>query len=232
MADKPIVDWEAIEREYRAGVLSFAEIGAQHGVSKGRISQVAKAKGWTRDLSAKIQAKAEAKLNAEALNGELNAERAFSEHVLIEANATAIAKVRSGHRKDIGRARSLSAAMLAELEAQTEAQADFAQLGELLTAPDEETNEAGKKRLDRLKSIFDGVISLPGRVDTLKKWAETARILFDKEREAYGIAAEVEPPKPPAEAEVPTNAMARKFAFALKLGMDAANDNTKPSKAA
>lgn len=173
-------DWEAIERDYRAGVLSFAEIGKQHGVSKGRISQVAKAKGWTRDLSAKIKAKAEAKLNAEAINGELNAERSFSEHVLIEANATVIAKVRSDHRKDIGRSRELVVKLLSELEAQTEHQDLFEELGELMAAPDD-------RGQDKRREAYLKVISLSGRVSNIKALADALKNLVALEREAYSL---------------------------------------------
>jgi len=48
------IDWDLVEAEFRAGVKTLDQIGKDHGITKGRISQVAKAKGWVRDLSAKI----------------------------------------------------------------------------------------------------------------------------------------------------------------------------------
>ena len=53
-------DWEAIERAYRAGLLSIREIASAHEVSHTAINKRAKRDGWERDLSEKIQAKAEA----------------------------------------------------------------------------------------------------------------------------------------------------------------------------
>ena len=50
---KPAIDWQAIERDYRAGVLSYTEIGALHGVSKGRISLVEKKVELMRKLGQK-----------------------------------------------------------------------------------------------------------------------------------------------------------------------------------
>lgn len=58
MARRPIgrpTDWEAIEREYRAGQLSVSEIARQHGVSHTAINKRAKAQGWTRNLASKVR---------------------------------------------------------------------------------------------------------------------------------------------------------------------------------
>jgi predicted DNA-binding protein YlxM (UPF0122 family) len=49
-ADDP-KDWEAIEREYRAGQLSVREIARQYAVSEGAIRKRAKAEGWERALA-------------------------------------------------------------------------------------------------------------------------------------------------------------------------------------
>ena len=55
-AEKKVIDWEAIERDYRAGILSLREIAAVHGCSHVAISKRARAEAWARDLAAKIQA--------------------------------------------------------------------------------------------------------------------------------------------------------------------------------
>ena len=48
-------DWDAIEREYRAGQLSIKELARQHKLSDTAIHKRAKAKGWTRDLSSAVR---------------------------------------------------------------------------------------------------------------------------------------------------------------------------------
>lgn len=53
-------DWEAIERAYRAGLLSIREIASTQGITHGAINKRAKRDGWGRNLKAKIQAKADA----------------------------------------------------------------------------------------------------------------------------------------------------------------------------
>jgi hypothetical protein len=50
------VDWEAIEREYRAGQLAVSEIGARYGCSPAAIGKRARTCGWTRDAAGEVLA--------------------------------------------------------------------------------------------------------------------------------------------------------------------------------
>lgn len=182
-APKRIIDWERVEVDYRAGILSFAEMGKLHGVSKGRISQVAKKLGWTQDLSAKIKAKADAKVNALTVNAELNAKREATAAETVEIGATVLARVKMSHRTDIGRGRALAMMLLAELEAQTKQVPELAALGELMAKPDD-------KGIDKLNELYHKVISLGSRTGTMKALAESLSKLVALEREAYGISAD------------------------------------------
>ena len=173
-------DWEAVERDYRAGILSYAEMGKVHGVTKGRICIVAKKNGWTQDLSAKIKAKAEAKVNAATVNAEVNEQRLASTAETIEIGATVLARVKMSHRTDIGRSRTLAMHLLEELEQQTAQVPELAQLGELMAAPDE-------KGVDKLNELYHKVISLPMRTKTMKDLGDTLKTLIALERQAFGL---------------------------------------------
>lgn len=59
------IDWEAIEREYRAGQLSVIEIARQQGLSHTAINKRAKKSGWTRDLSAQVRREVRARLSVD-----------------------------------------------------------------------------------------------------------------------------------------------------------------------
>ncbi|SIO58358.1 hypothetical protein [Paraburkholderia phenazinium] len=179
---KPDVDWERVESDYRAGILSLREIAAANpGVNHMAIARRAKREGWTQDLSAKIHAKADELVTRQAVTESVTAERAVTDRVIVEENAQAIANVRLTHRKDISKFRAIALKLLEELEAQTIDKGLFEDLGFLLRQEDD-------KGRDRRNDIYNAVISSAGRIDGVKKLAEVLKILIGLEREAYGIA--------------------------------------------
>lgn len=182
MAERKQPDWERIEVDYRAGVLSLREIAAAHGVSHVAIQKRAKKVGWTRDLAAKIKAKAEELVNKQEVTGSVTTETSVSERQIIEANAQRIAQVRGEHRADITRMRRIVLDLLSELEQQTGNVELFEQLGEMLRNEDD-------RGQDKRNEIYQKVISTAGRIDGLKKLAEAMKILIGLEREAYGLDA-------------------------------------------
>lgn len=116
MTEKPAVDWEGIERDYRAGLLTLRQIGEQHGVSHTAIKKRADRDGWDRDLSAKIKAKADSKVSKLAVSTEQTREQKVSEQAIIEANAQAITNVIVAHRSSIGRLRAIAESLMVKLE--------------------------------------------------------------------------------------------------------------------
>src|SRR5580658_7531176 len=70
MTERKSVDWEAIEREYRAGQLTVVEIGRQHGLSHSAINKRAKRDGWTRNLADRVRKEVSARLVSEKVSPE------------------------------------------------------------------------------------------------------------------------------------------------------------------
>ena len=194
-AKKP-TDWERIESDFRAGLLSVREIAATHGISHTAINKRARGEGWDRDLSAKIKAKADALVSKREVSAEVSTQRAETDRAIIEANAEVIANIRLTHRKDIGRARKLAMSLLEEIEAQTGNPEALSVLGELI---DTESNAVPEK----LMAAFHAVTSLPGRTKTMKDLADTLHKLIGLEREAYNLGHQPNdaPPTPPAAAQ-------------------------------
>ena len=178
---KATPDWEKIEADYRAGVLSVREMAAAAGVSHTAIQKRAKAQGWERDISAKVSAKADSLVAKRQVATEVATEKAISERQLIEASAQVIADVRMAHRGDIRKARDLTMLLLNELESTTLNNHLFAELGEMLRCPDE-------KGQDKLNDLYHKVIGLPSRVGSIKQLADALKTLVTLEREAYGIS--------------------------------------------
>ena len=177
-------DWERIELDYRAGIKTLRQIAGEHGITHAAIAKRANKEGWERDLSAKIQAKAEALVTKQAVTSAVTVETKLAEKQVIDANAQAIADVRIGHRKDIHRARRLTNSLLDELEKQSDPEtlSLLNDLGELLRAPDD-------NGMDKLNDIYQKVISLPERSKTLKVLTESLQKLVDMERQAFGMDA-------------------------------------------
>ena len=173
-------DWEAIESAYRAGLMSIREIASQHGITHGAINKRAKRDGWERDLKAKIKAKADALVSKREVSRQVSTETATNERILIEANAEVIANVRMEHRGDIRRARNIANSLFDELEAECADVPGLQQLGELMYQPDD-------KGYDKLNEIYHKVISMPGRVKSMKDLSDTLKTLIGLERQAYDI---------------------------------------------
>jgi hypothetical protein len=194
MGEKQAPDWERIEADYRAGVLSLREIAAAHpGVSHVTIKKRADKAGWARDLSAKIKAKAEALVNKAQVNDAVNAGAAVSERATIEANALAVVSVRLEHRADIRRSRALVNKLLQELEDVTDQPGLAEQIVDAMTSDEDESPEVRQQRRRRLQDLLDRVVALPARVGTMKGLAESMRILITLEREAWGLSTDKDP---------------------------------------
>ncbi|MGU9857037.1 hypothetical protein [Pseudomonas sp. LF245] len=173
-------DWEAIERAYRAGLLSIREIASTQGITHGAINKRAKRDGWERDLKAKIQAKADSLVSKRTVSTEVSTKQADTEREIIEVNAEVIANIRMAHRGDISRGRRLTNKLLDELEGLTDNRELFEELGELMRDPDD-------NGFDKRNDLYGKVISLPGRTKTMKELAETLKTLVALERQAYDL---------------------------------------------
>lgn len=204
-AQKKPADWERIELQYRAGILSLREIAEANDnvVSDTAIRKRAKKFGWERDLGPKIMARADAMVRAVAVQPEgsqkepdanlpanlpdIPVKRA-PEKDTIEANALAVAEVRLRHRSDIARARDMVRKLLDELHSITDRPDLIEALEDALS--DEDGGEAGAQRRRKLHELLAQVTGLPSRVGSIKGLAEALKNLIGLEREAWGLTSE------------------------------------------
>jgi len=94
-----VADIEQLEKDYRAGVPSAAAVARAHGISSSALSQMAKRKGWARDLSAQVKERAKAKATARLAQIERVQDVASNEEIIESASdvqADAILRFR-GH---------------------------------------------------------------------------------------------------------------------------------------
>jgi len=182
MAERKQVDWESVERDYSAGLLSLREIAAKYDTKESSIRYKANQNDWSRDLSKKIEQKTNEKLRKIELRTELRSEKAISEKEIIEASAQAIVNVKLEHRGDIRKSKRIVNSLFDELEITTDNRELFEQLGEILR------NESDSGQ-DKLNDIYKKVISMPQRIDGVKKLADALKTMIGLEREAYDITS-------------------------------------------
>ena len=182
MAERKQVDWESVERDYSAGLLSLREIGDKHGVTEGAIRKRAKKEEWIRDLTAKIAKKSDDLVRKEMVRSEVRSEKIISEKEIIEVNAQAIVNIKLAHRGDIRKSKNIVNALFDELELTTDNRELFEQLGELLR----QESESGQ---DKLNDIYKKCISMSQRIDGVKKLTDALKTMIGLEREAYDITA-------------------------------------------
>lgn len=190
MSERVQVDWERVELDYRAGILTLREMAKLHGVSHTAIKKKADKEGWERDLSARVKAKADALVSKELVSKEVSSEQKVTEQRHVEIGARVLADVVLEHHSSIRRGRTLVMSLLSELEMQTGDISLYQQLSDLLKFEDESTS-------DKRRELLAKVIALPARTKVMKDLADSLRTLIGLEREAFGIGE----PEPPPQAD-------------------------------
>ena len=181
MAEKEI-NWEKIELDYRVGVKSIRQIAAENEIAESGIRRRAKQYEWVRDLSEKIKAKADDIVRKESVRSSVRTKTTISEKDTIDANANEVASVRLAHRKDIQRSRKIAMSLFDELEMMVgqENVKLLEMLGELMWSPDDKGN-------DKVNDLYMKIISMPGRVKSMKDLSDTLKTLIALERQAFGL---------------------------------------------
>jgi hypothetical protein len=200
MTERKSVDWEAIEREYRAGQLTVVEIGRQHGLSHTAVNKRAKRDGWTRNLADKVREEVSARLVSESTE---------TERAAIEPAVARGVQVVREHRASIGRGQRLVSALFGELEEATENR------GDLEAAIEEETedDDTGKRRAMMLRAV-----ALPSRAGVIVNLSNALRTLVALERQAFNLGDGLDGND--RAADVPVTDDRRKAALALLLARE------------
>lgn len=181
-------DWEAIHRDYRAGLLSLREIGTGHHVSHTAIRKRAARDGWERNLAARIQARAEALVSRAEVSSEVSTESRVPDDAVVEANAQVIVDVRLQHRRMIADGRALTMRLLGDLRT---IGANLPLLEQLATAV---AKSAGldEKEIERRVSSLRKSLDLHSRASMLKTLVDSLDRFIALEREVYRFDAERE----------------------------------------
>lgn len=190
MSERKVIDWELIERHYRAGLLSLREIARDVGVTEGAIRKRAKRDGWSRNLTAKIQQKAEELVRTEELKAvrtESTQLTAASEKEVVQSNAELVAQVDLSGRRDVGGSLDAARSMLGELSGLCDPKfrERLEWLGEVMD--ESGLDYSGKMVKDRVNELYRYIISLPGRIKMIKEMAAAHGVYIPLQRKIYKL---------------------------------------------
>lgn len=121
-------DWEAIERAYRAGLLSVRAIGESHGVNHATILKRAKKEDWKRDLTDQVRAATKQKVTT-AVTTKSNQSKVVTDAEIIEEASDQAAAVILAHRSGLAQWRGIAdklSTVLADMEVTPDNAGDFA----------------------------------------------------------------------------------------------------------
>lgn len=185
------VDWLIVEKDYRAGIKTLRQIAEEAGVSHVAIQKRAKVEGWTRDLQARIQQKAQELVTKQEVTSEVTKQKSVTEREIVEANAHAVAHVDLTNRKDVLRGMDVSRQHIDELAAMNDPtfRERLEWLGQIMdeSGKDEET---GRDVKDKANELYRYIIDMPGRVKMAKEVAAAVGVYVPMMRKIYKLDAE------------------------------------------
>lgn len=189
-AGKKHVDWELVEKDFRAGIKTVRQIAEERGVSHTAINKKAKQFGWERDLEQKIQTAAKNKVSRKAVSTEVSTATKLSDAQVVEKYADIVASVDEIQREDVKLAIDNSRSQLQELVALGDPK-----FREVLEAIGEAFDESGPTanggwKTDKVNELYKYIISLAGRVKMAKEIAGSHGVYIPLQRKIFGLDQE------------------------------------------
>ena len=169
---RKVVDWEAIDPIWKAGVRTKKWISDTFDVSRAALDKHYGNLGIERDLADKIRHQAETIVTHDRIDDSVTPLKNVTEEQIIEANARAIADVIRSHRKRVWKAQKVVDDLLKEL------------VGKRKTAEGDEEQEP---------------LTAIAKASVLQKATESLKTLIMLERQSYRMDVEEIPKQPERE---------------------------------
>lgn len=208
-ADKKPVDWELIEKDYRAGIKTVRQIAEERGISHTAINKKAKQFAWERDLEKRVQTKAKNKVSRQLVSKVVSTETQLSDAQVVEVYSDVVASVDMIQREDVRMAVDASRGHLSELIALTDpAYKDKLQwVATLIERAIRVKAEKGKKKpmpsqedldallesfhdLAEIYALFKYTTTLHSRVKLAKEIAASHGVYIPLQRKIFGLDTE------------------------------------------
>ena len=178
------IDWDAVERDYRANVLSIREVGRLHDVSDKAIRNKAKELDWQRDLSARIAEQ----VRTDLLRVKSAEQSARTENEIVEMAAATVVEVVRSHRGRIRQGSEVVDMLTRNLKEAIQHRAELEEQIELDTAEDPSPDR--KIRLMKAVSLGTHATIAVNLANATKTWVGLERQAFklDSDPEAQDLS--------------------------------------------
>lgn len=192
MARKAKVDWDAVERDWRAGLLTHAEICRKYKIDDSYLRRRAREGKWTKDLKEAARDRAlvtlaqhqedreRARSNSQ---GDSAGTRSADEDVIDDAVKTQLGVILDS-RKRISKATNLVDRLMSELDGQTENREVLEELIEIVYAGNDPSSAANRMALKRALSLGSRVVSMVNLANAIGKLTLLRRQAFGLEEKA------------------------------------------------
>jgi hypothetical protein len=178
-------DWEGVESQYRANVVSLRVIGSQFGISEGAIRKRAKAEGWEKDLSHQVRKAAKEKLvriesTQPAKEGTQKGTQApLKDEDVVALAAEVIVTVARDHRAKLRDSRTIFSIMLDELREASENR------NEIEEAIIDETK--GDAASSKRRGMMLRAVALPSRAGIMVNLSAAMKNIIALERQSFNM---------------------------------------------
>ena len=185
-APKKVIDWELIERHYRAGIKTLRQIGNEYGCSHVAIQRKAEKFGWVRDLTEKIAQKTHEKVTkaevtkARYREASVTTPALLTDAAVVQEYSEIAATVEMKQRTDLDIAIDTNRKLGVLLSDMIDNIGSLAELGEMMRNP----NESG---MDRLNDKYMAIISLPELIKAHKDNSTALVTLGAQQRKAWRL---------------------------------------------
>lgn len=192
----PAIDWEAIERDYRAGIVSIREIARVHKISEASIRGKADraVPRWERNLSGRVREAVREKIVREDARSD-PAHPLSDGQIVEQASAVGLGIVRRS-RTSVSAAHEATIELLRRVRQAIDEQEELRLAAEEETSPvesdTEESARARRERLSRRAKLLQAV-GLGAHIASIQSIAATLKSIVPLERLVYGIDEKAPP---------------------------------------
>lgn len=190
-AKRKNIDWEFIEKHYRAGIVTVRQIAEAHNHNKPRKDHIghpyilkrAKRFGWDRDLSERIKQRTEALVTKALVTKTVTKDVPDpTETEIIEANSNIQVEIVLKHRQIIARLRATVENLLSGLETKCIHTGHLMEIAREMAQGDQD-GKLDKKKLQAMMKL----LGLGEDANILETLSRSIERLVKLERQAFGL---------------------------------------------